>query len=378
MAWRETFLKYFGPGLLAGITLGDWLKLLGENGFSDVLSCTPRVLAITWQSVGNSLWRFLEERRYREAIDGVDVPPPLFLLGHWRNGTTHLHNLMTIDERFAFPNNYQVFFPHSFLSTERWQSGMLQFFFPRRRPMDNIEWTINSPQEDEFALLILSCMSPCMSWMFPRRREHYDRYLTFRGVPAAEIDNWKSAFLYFVRKLTWKYGRPLVLKSPPHTGRIRMLLELFPQAKFVHIHRNPLAVFPSTKHTFLVNIDTNRLQRVSVDDLDDHIIGRYRDMYDAFFAERSLIPAGHYCEIGFEELERDPMAVMRSIYSALDIPDFAHASPALLRYLGTIVSYKKNKFRPLAPELRERISHAWRPCFDEWGYSTTGDAAAPQ
>jgi hypothetical protein len=369
MPWRETFLKYFGPGLLAGITLGDWLALLGENRFKVGLCCLPRVAAVTWQSAFNSLWRRLEDRRYRDELKRVEVPPPLFLLGHWRNGTTHLHNLLSIDERFAFPNNYQVFYPHTFLSTESFGSRFLQWFLPKRRPMDNIEWTIHSPQEDEFALLVLSRMSPCMGWMFPRRREHYNRYLTFRDVPAAEIERWKSAFLQFIRKLTWKYGRPLVLKSPPHTARIRLLLELFPQAKFVHIHRNPYAVFPSTRHTLVVNIHTHRLQRAAADDLDEHILRTYSMMYDAFFAERSLIPAGHYCAIGFEDLERDPMGIVRSIYTALGLPDFEQVSPALRRYLDSIAGYKKNEFKPLEPALRERIAREWRRCFEEWDYA---------
>jgi hypothetical protein len=368
MSWRETFLKHFGPGLLGGVTFSDWLRLLRDNGFRIAPSCLPRALAITWQSTANSFWRWREDRRFRAEVEAVEVPPPLFVLGHYRNGTTHLHNLLTVDERFAYPNNYQVFYPHTFLSTERVQSRFLQFFFPRKRLMDNIEWNIGSPQEDEFGLLVLTLKSPCLSWVFPQRAAHYDRYLTFREVSAGDVEVWKRAFLWFVRKLTWKYRRPLIFKSPPHTARIRLLLELFPQAKFVHIHRNPYAVFPSMKHTYLVNLEFQRLQSSRGIDVERYILDRYRAMYDAFFAERDLIPAGHYCEVSYEELEREPMTVMRSIYSQLGLPDFEAASPALLRYLDSIAGYRKNEFRPLAAELRERIEREWRRCFEEWGY----------
>jgi omega-hydroxy-beta-dihydromenaquinone-9 sulfotransferase len=368
MPWRDTLLKYLGPGLLAGITFADWMALLRENRGGSGPWCLPRIAAITWQSFFNSFWRWREERRYGAEIAHVEVPPPLFILGHWRNGTTHLHNLLTIDQRFAFPNNYQVFYPHTFLATERLQSRLLQFFFPRRRPMDNIEWTIGSPQEDEFALLILTGMSPCLGWMFPRRRDHYDQYLTFHRVAPAAIEQWKAEFLQFARKLTWKYRRPLIFKSPPHTARIRLLLQMFPQAKFVHIHRNPYAVFPSTKHTLRVNIDIHQLRRAEVDGLDEYILRNYRAMYDAFFAERGSIPAGHYCEVGFEELEQDPLAVLRAIYTALDLPEFDAVSPAMSRYLESIAGYKKNEFKSLTSDLHERIAKQWRPCFEEWGY----------
>jgi hypothetical protein len=368
MGWRETFLKHFGPGLLGGVTFGDWLNLLRENRFRIAPSCWPRAMGITTQSLANSFWRWRENRRFGRDIESMEIQPPLFLLGHYRNGTTHLHNLFTIDERFAYPNNYQVFYPHTFLSTESFQSRFLQFFMPRRRPMDNIEWTLRSPQEDEFALLVLSGMSPCMSWVFPSRREHYERYLTFHGAAAEEILVWKRALAEFVRKLTWKYGRPVVLKSPPHTARIRLLLELFPQAKFVHIHRNPYAVFPSTRHTFLVNMNLQRLQKPRLDDLDDHILTRYREMYDAFFDQRERIPAGQYCEVGYEELERDPIGVMQSIYTTLDLADFEAVAPTLRTYVDSIAGYKKNEFKPLDPVLRGRIAGEWGRCFDEWGY----------
>src|SRR4051812_15814689 len=218
MAWRETILRRVGPGLLGGITLGDWLKLLRENRFAVAPSRIPKAIAITMQGAQNSALRWMDGLRSGGCLDDVAVQPPLFLLGHWRNGTTHLHNLLTVDRRFAFPTTYQALFPHTFLTTEALNSRLMGYLLPKVRPMDNVAWSMASPQEDEFALCVASLMSPCMGWVFPGRRTHYDRYLTFRGVPEAEVQRWREVFLRFLRKLTWKYGRPLVLKSPPHTG----------------------------------------------------------------------------------------------------------------------------------------------------------------
>ena len=76
-------------------------------------------------------------RLLREAFRTVSVPgweepalwrkdsgtrrfdAPLFILGIWRSGTTHLHNLFAQDDRFAFANNYQVCFPRTFLTMEK-------------------------------------------------------------------------------------------------------------------------------------------------------------------------------------------------------------------------------------------------------------------
>jgi len=53
--------------------------------------------------------------------------------------------------------------------------------------------------------------------------------------------------MYFIRKVQLFRGteKRLLLKSPVHTARIKLLLKLFPDAQFVYIHRNPYDVFRS-------------------------------------------------------------------------------------------------------------------------------------
>jgi len=236
--------------------------------------------------------------------------------------------------------------------------------------MDNIEWTMQSPQEDEFALCVMTFMSPCMGWFFPKRRDHYDRYLTFRGVDEREVKQWQATMLAYFRRLSWKYKRPLVLKSPPHTGRIRRLLEIFPTAKFVHVHRDPYVVFSSTRKMLSVNFSMHCLQRPPAgEELDDWIIRQYRAMHDAFFAERDLIPAGHYHELAFADLEADPIGQVERIYEGLALPDFATAQPDLERYVESVRGYRKNTFPELPATLRQRLADEWGPSFEQWGYS---------
>lgn len=275
MAWRETFIRRFGPGMLGGISFGDWVRLLRGNHFVVAPECIFRALSITYQSIQNSLFRRIEEKRYAVAVRDTEVLPPLFVLGHWRSGTTHLHNLLTTDDRFAFPNNYQAVFPHAFLSMEALHVPFIQWFLPERRPMDNIEWTMQSPQEEEFALSVMTFKTPCMGWSFPDRRDHYDRYLTLREVSDREVKEWQTSLTAFLKRLTWKYKRPLILKSPPHTARIKRLLEIFPQAKFVHVHRDPYAVFSSTRKMLTVNFELHCLQRPPHDELDSWILKQY-------------------------------------------------------------------------------------------------------
>ena len=172
-----------------------------------------------------------------------------------------------------------------------------------------------------------------------------------------------------IQKLTFKYDKPLVLKSPAHTCRIKLILELFPDAKFVHIHRNPYHVFQSTNHLMRMISPWITLQRPDCSDLEDRTVRQYKEVYDAFFAERALIPEGHLHELGFADLEADRIAQTRAIYAGLQLPDFGHVEAVLRRYLDSIAGYKKNSFPELSTQARGRIAREWRRCFDEWGYA---------
>jgi hypothetical protein len=290
------------------------------------------------------------------------------VLGHWRSGTTHLHNLLAVDRRFAFPNLYQVLFPHTFLASEGSLKGIFGALLPETRMFDNVKFAIDVPTEEEFALCNSTFLSSYMSTVFPRREEFYDRYLTMRDVPERELQRWRDAFVLFLQKLTWKYRRPIILKSPPHTCRIRLLLEMFPDARFVHIHRDPYTVFQSTKHMVIGWDKTEHLQRRNFAALDARILRQYREMYDLFFAEQPLIPAGQFHEVGYEDLERDPLGELRKLYASVGLPDFTEVEPALIEYQKSLSGYQKNKHRELDPSLKSRIAGEWRRCFDAWGY----------
>jgi len=328
-----------------------------------------RAAFISAVSCLNSIARRKEERLFNAAVEKVEVPPPLFVLGHWRTGTTHLQNLLAQDtDQFAFANTYQVVSPHTFLSTEEVNTRRFAWLVPDRRPMDNMALSFQTPQEDEFAPCLMSLYSLYLGISFPRREEHYARYLTFRDVPRKELEAWQAAFTWFLKKLTYKYKRPLVLKSPPHTARIRLLLEMFPGARFVHIHRDPYGVFQSFRHYFDTATWHTYLQRPDLQGIDDRLIRLYNAVHDAFFAERHLIPAGRYHEVRFEELERAPIGEMQKLYERLGLPGFEKLRPKLQRYVDSLSGYRKNEFGELDQGLRAKIGTAWRRSFDEWDY----------
>lgn len=362
----RVFLARHVFSTLSGVGFGDWIRLLAANRFRVDPSCWARAAAITLGTIPSTVWRAVENRRLGPRIASTKVPPPLIILGHWRSGTTHLHNLLAQDPQFAYPSMFDVLFPHSFLSLELGRAWG-DLLSPTRH-IDNVRLGWDVPYEDEFALCATTFRSPYLAWIFSRRYDHYRRYLTFRGVPQAEVAEWQAGLLHFARKLTVKYGRPLVLKSPPHTARIKLILEVFPDARFVHIHRDPYAVFLSTRRMVEVAGSLMKLQRLDRDRLDQRVLARYVELYDAFFEERHLIPAGRLHEMGYQALEGDPLAEIGRMYEALDLPGFPAFLPRLQAYRESILNYRKNAHPDLPEPLRAEIRQRWQRSFQEWGY----------
>lgn len=357
-----------GPGAFMGATWGTYWRLLCDNRFRVNIRYWPRAFNAACCSLMTSLACRRERKKFCSKLADVEVEPPVFVLGFPRSGTTHLQNLLAIDPRFAFPNTFQVFFPNTFLTTERLGSRLWGAGLPGVRPMDNMAVDTSSPCEDEMAIGMMTMCSPMAGLVFPRRLAHYDRYLTFRGMNENEKERWCSAFDLFLRKLTYLYRRPLVLKSPTHMGKIATLLDMFPKARFVLIHRDPYTVFQSNRHLIERILPYFQLQRERGEDLNELILRRYSTILDAFFAEQPRIPRHQFSEVAFHDLESDPLGQMRRVYGELGLPDFAAVEQPLVRYVASLNGYRKNRFPPLDEPMRVRIAQEWKPSFDRWGY----------
>ena len=360
------------PNILAGATFRQWFAMLRDNRFAVDIPFWPRAALLTATSLFNSAAGLCENIVFRRSADRTRIEPPVFVLGVWRSGTTLLQNLLCVDRRFAYANYYQVLYPNTFLCTERYLRGFVEHCMPNTRFQDNMPVSCSEPAEDEVATCMLARRSMLMSWVFFRNQAYYDRLLTFRNASKSEIAEWQAALLLFVKKLTLKYRRPLVLKSPGHTGRIRLLLELFPSAKFVHIFRNPYDVYQSSDHTLRKIAPLMALQRPEFSNIQHRNIRQYAELCDAFFDERDLIPDGNLHEVRFEDLEKEPLAEMAKLYECLGLPPFDEVREDLAEYVQGLRGYERNRFSDLPDGLKDRIAREWRRSFEEWGYDSAG------
>ena len=355
---------------LMGITLNHWWSLLQQNQFKVDSAYWYRTCAVTLASCFSTALSQLESWRYARQVEETEITePPIFILGHWRSGTTLLHELMALDtEQFAYSNTFQVMSPDTFLLTEKLCSRWLARLVPNRRPMDNMAIGFQSPQEDEFAIALTTLQSYYLAFSFPEAQEQYERYLTLETLSQDELERWKQGWIWFLKKLTLKYRRPLVLKSPTHTARIRLLLELFPQARFIHLHRHPYEVFQSMRHYYETAGWLTYLQKPNFQDLSQSVLRRYQILYDAYFEQKSLIPPEQFYEVRFSDLAQDPTTQIQAIYDAFGLSYSDPFADRLSSYVSTRQGYQKNQFLPLDPVTQQKIDFHGQRTFQEWGY----------
>ena len=271
-------------------------------------------------------------------------PEPLFLLGFWRSGTTLLHNLMSMDARWGFVNTYQAAMPDVFLAGQNRVRRMIERSLPPDRGVDNIPVDFAMPQEEEIAMMCTSGLSPYTFLHFPRTAERALDYLFVEErLDERQRDQWKREFTKLLKAASYYMdGKPLLLKSPSNTSRITALLDLFPEARFVYIQRDPYDTVRSYVHLIRLMNEWHALQRVDFEELLQKQLEVYRDMAEAYRRQRDLIPADRLVEIRYEELEQDKVGQIRHIYDALRLEGYAEFEPRLSEYVESIEGFQKN------------------------------------
>ena len=346
----------------------DFGRLLAENRWQVDASRLPSamvlVLATGMPSVVNRIQKFWYGKRVERT---PLVSDPIFVIGHWRTGTTYAHELLALDPHFASPTTFQCFMPRGFLVSKRWLCPLTARLLPRKRPMDNMDMGWEVPQEDEFALLSMGLPTPYRRMAFPNHSPRHLDYINLQGVSRSERKQWKQCLYGFIKNLNYYYRRPIVLKSPPHTGRISTLLEIFPNAKFIHITRSPLEFIPSTIHMWASLDAANGFQLPHHRHLESYVFDCYEMLYQGFARDRHLLHAGNHQFVRFEDLVTHPVDTMRRIYDQLNLGDFSRVAQRLREREVADRNYRRNRHE-LLPAMRRKIERICSSYLGEFGY----------
>ena len=312
----------------------------------------------------------LQDKRYEKMLASKPLEmDPLFILGHWRSGTTFVHNVFACDKHFGYTTTYQTVFPNLMLWGQPFFKKNMSFLMPDHRPTDNMELKVDLPQEEEFALSNMMPYTYYNFWYFPQHMlEYCDKYLLFNDITEEERRIFKEAFLKLVKiSLYNTQGSQYLSKNPPHTGRVKTLVEMFPNAKFIYLKRNPYTVFESTRSFFTNTIKPLMLQPISNEELTQNFVEVYKRLFYKFEEEKHLIPEGNLVELKFEDFEKDAYGMTEEIYRTLDLPNFAQSKTAIEAYLSKKKGYKKNRYKYEDDTVRT-VEENWGMALKEWGY----------
>jgi len=333
----------------------------------------PRLLAISLINLVNLPFRTYERSVINPRISKLKIDEdPVFIIGHWRSGTTHLHNILSQDPQMAYVTTYQSVFPDTlFNKPGRFVfESFMKALIPGKRKGDNVELGPSFPQEEEFALGAKTPVCYYYFWIFPKNiLKYYESFVRFRNIDAKALQGWKDDYLLLIKKaLKNTGGKKFLSKNPSNTGRIKVLLELFPNAKFIHIHRNPVDVFLSTLHFYTEMLKPLCLQDIGEEETEFAVFEIYQNLMKDYFEQRELIPEGNLVELSFDDLENNPAAAIDRIYSDLRLENFKDAKHLFRNYFEGSKNYTKN-IHTIKREHLQKVQNDWGFVMSRYSYA---------
>jgi hypothetical protein len=331
----------------------------------------PRLCFVGLMCLLRQPFIWLESARYGARIRTQPIErDPVFIIGHWRSGTTHLQNLISQDPQFGGVTLLQAAMPNDFLTLSGSLTPILQKMLPKTRLMDRVRVGCDAPWEEEMALACTGRLSFYHVSFFPDHVEEIFREaVQLNGGDPKVVAEWRQQYLAFLRKVQFTQpDRRLLLKNPANTARIAQLRQMFSRARFIHIHRNPYKVFASTIHLYLKAQQAWGLQLPNRERVVRHVLKAYRSLMKAYFADRGALGPAELVEVSFQGLQQDPIGTLDEIYRTIELPGFESARPAFERYIDSQRHYCKNALELSVAESRQ-VRRDWRNSFDQFGYA---------
>ena len=350
-AWGRTRIGLPVAHLLALAPLDVWLRMIGRSGGVRP-RYWPRLAFVLFTSfIGTIstvhervLWAMWWLHPHGRLLLRQHRPQVIVILGYYRSGTTHLHNLMSCDRRSVTPRWYQCLAGQGYLLVWTLSRYLLVPFLGRTRPQDRVGFGTEWPGEDDFALATWGgCSSLPGRHVFPSVWDDWKRWHDLRELTESERETWRSLTRRFVYKMTrGRTDRVVLLKTPSHTARVGELDRLFEgRVRFVHLVREPGAVIDSNVRMM------HALRHHALEDLPDvqTIRDRIVEEYDATerkcAQELESLGDKQWVRVRFKDLRNDPMGTLQSIYNGLGLDFDERTARSVRAYLGSLGSYRR-------------------------------------
>lgn len=260
---------------------------------------------------------------------------PVFVVGPMRSGTTRLHRLLSADRRFAHMRSFETITPVPYpefthgsrdhrITVARRARKVAELANPNTL---SIHPTGPLQPEEELGLFVNSFwgMKHEAQWHVPS----YGRWCERQDATPAY-----QQMARLLRLIGWSQQasslKPWVLKTPQHMLHLEALLNVFPDARFIFTHRDPLRVVASS-----ASLAWNQTCIYS-DHADPREVGREwlrktRLQVERMEEGRKAIAPHRMIDVQYEDVDADWRGAMERIYRFLDL-DIGPARPAMEAY----------------------------------------------
>ncbi len=377
--WQDWLPAMPSAHFMALAPLDVWIRVLFFPMVRIPLRFYPRLFALlvssTFATIITLPERLVMALWFRlRPLDPAKLPGPVFVLGYYRSGTTHLQYLLNCDPQMMTPRWYHTLAPQGFVLTWGFFRALMIPFMSGSRPMDGVGIGPEYPAEDHFGVHNWSGACPLMGKaVLPEQYSYYNRYNTLQDLTPQQRKRWRYFQWALICKLALVAGkRRLLLKSPSHTAHVDELLEMFadvPGVKFIHITRHPHKVVQSNVwlHEVFQTI-WNLQDRRSQETLEDWVVADYVETEQRYLAVRQRIPPGQLAEVRIQDLHADPLGELQRIYQQLGLEITPQFRQRVLDYLHANRAYRPNKHRQWTQQQHARLSGAVEPLIEQFGH----------
>ena len=288
--------------------------------------------------------RLLDHWDRTPAVLATDVTAPVFILGPARTGTTILLELMALDPNLRPVIAHEAHHPLGALDgideTPLALSEPEQEFWADIQPEFQ---TVHELRSDLPCECVHFCAPEFTSWHWPMMHS-YDAVEGRAGRSSAgRIYEWHRRFLQTLQHDDGT-ARTFLLKSPGHLGSLMELLRVYPDARLIQTHRDPIKFVGSSANTTAM-LHWMRSDRVDKASRGPLMSLAYQLMLGMAMDQRASgqVPADQIADLRFRDLLADPISAIEQVYHHLGMAFPEELRTSIPEYLD---NKPKNKFGP--------------------------------
>lgn len=328
---------------------------------------------------------FILDNIFFPSVRKKKVNSPVFIIGNFRSGSTFLHRLLNKDSlNFTAFKTWEIYFAPSLVQKKlfRWYFSFDRIFgspvyklikLYERRSLKKVKvhhMGFNEPEEDE-GLMVYTWDSLLMWFVFPFMDVNPPLHKFDTELSQKKKKGLMDFYDICVRRhLSFQNDdRMLLSKNPSFSGKIKSILEKYPDAKFIYLARTPYEVLPSIMNWFSMawNFFVEKGKRYPYK---EYVIEMLRHWYTYAPDVLETLPENQQIIVNYSDFIKEPEQTVRKIYSRLELDLGKEYADHLAEFTRTKKEYKSPNYLSLSKDgfTTEFVYETFADVFDRFGF----------